>query len=216
MKHTLALALVAGLTTAASAEVVTSYALFGTPGNQAFQAPGTVAANVAGLNLTRGPGLTATAANNSFSSSGWSTDASQDYYSFGFTVDAGFSVVLDNLWIGTRSSGTGPGFMGLFVSTDGFASSLFTFVQVGTAFTNSIVDLSGLGALTGTVEFRLAMLNDVSANGGTVAGTGTFRVGDHFDGTNFSEMRFEGTVIPAPGALALLGLGGLVAGRRRR
>lgn len=216
MKKTIALVLVAGLTTAASAEVITSYTLFGTPGNQAFQAPGTVAANVAGLNLTRGPGLTASAANNSFSSSGWSADASQDYYSFGFTVDAGFSVVLDNLWIGTRSSNTGPGFMGLFVSTDGFANSVFTFVQVGTDFTNSIVDLSGLGALSGTVEFRIAALNNVAANGGTIASGGTFRVGDHFADGVFSEMRFEGTVIPAPGAMALLGLGGLVATRRRR
>ena len=29
-------------------------------------------------------------------------------------------------------------------------------------------------------------------------------------------MSFSGAVVPAPGALALLGLGGLVGGRRRR
>lgn len=216
MKNALALALVAGLATVAHAEVITAYTLFGAAGNETSQSATTVAANVAGLDLTRGAGLTATAAGNSFSASGWSTDTSSDYFSFGFTVDAGYSVNLENLYIGSRSSNTGPGFLGLFVSTDGFTSSLYTFVQTGTAFTNSIVDLSALTGLTGNVEFRIAALNNTSANGGSIAAAGTFRVGDHSDGTNFSEFRFNGTVVPAPGAFALMGLGGLVATRRRR
>ncbi|MCC5821821.1 MAG: PEP-CTERM sorting domain-containing protein [Phycisphaerales bacterium] len=216
MKNALAIALVAGMTTAASAEVITSWVTFGQPGNQVSTPVGTQADNVTGIELTRGPGLNATAANNSFSSSGWTTDQAQDYYSFGFTVDSGFEVNLDTFWVGTRSSGTGPGFLGLYYSGDGFTGLLHTFVQDGTNFNNSIVDLSGLTGLTGTVEFRIAMLNDISANGGTVGAGGTFRVGDHFADGNFTEMRFEGTVIPAPGALALIGLGGLVAGRRRR
>lgn len=217
MMKTLTFALVAGLASAASAtEVITSYALFGATGDQVFQAPASAAAGVSGLDLTRGPGLGASAAGNSFSANGWSSDQSQDYFSFGFTVDAGSSVDLESLWLGSRSSNTGPGFLGLFYSGDGFTTSLFDFIQVGTAFNNSIVDLSGLTGLTGTVEFRIAALNDVSANGGTISSGGTFRIGDHFDGSNFSEVRFEGTVIPAPGAVALLGLGGLVATRRRR
>lgn len=215
MKTITAIALVAGLATAASAEVITSWVNFGQPGDQASSAVGTAAANVSGIELTRGAGLTPTAAGNSFSASGWSTDAN-DYFSFGFTVADGYAVNLSSLWIGTRSSNTGPGFLGLFYSVDGFASSMHTFVQVGTAFNNAVIDLSDLTGLTGTVEFRIAALNNTSANGGSIAAAGTFRVGDHSDGANFTEMRFEGSVVPAPGAMALLGLGGLVAVRRRR
>jgi uncharacterized protein (TIGR03382 family) len=219
MKTITAIALVAGLATAASADVITSWVNFGQPGNQDSSAVGTADANVTGIALTRGSGLNATAANNSFSSSGWDQgdgDDANDYYSFGFTVADGFSVNLDSFWVGSRSSNTGPGFLGLFSSVDGFSTNLFTFTQVGTAFNNVIADMSALTGLTGTVEFRVLALNSVSANGGTVASGGTFRFGDHFDGTNFTEMRFTGTVIPAPGAMALLGLGGLVATRRRR
>ncbi len=216
MKTVTAIALVAGLATAASADVITSWVNFGQPGTQDFSAVGVQAANVTGTVLTRGPGLNATGANNSFSSSGWSSDQSQDYYSFGFSVDAGYSVVLDSFWVGTRSSGTGPGFVGLVYSGDGFSSVLHTFVMPNAVFLNEIVDLSSLGALSGDVEFRLVALNDISAAGGAINPNGTFRVGDHSDGSTFTEMRFEGTVIPAPGAMALLGLGGLVATRRRR
>ena len=108
MKNALALALVAGLATVANADVITAYTLFGASGDQASQAASAAATNVSGLNMTRGAGLTATAAGNSFSASGWSTDTSSDYFSFGFTVDAGYSVNLENLIIGTRSSNTGP------------------------------------------------------------------------------------------------------------
>ena len=216
MKSMIALAAVAGLATVASAEVITSYTTFGQPGNQVFTAPNVQADNVTGMNLTRGPGLTATGANNSFSASGWSTDQSQDYFSFGFTVADGYAVNLESLFIGTRSSNTGPGLLGLFVSTDGFSSNLFTFVQLpDNTFSNSAIDLSALQGLTGEVEFRIAVLENTSANGGTIASSGTFRVGDYFDGS-YSEMRFEGTVVPTPGAIAMLGLGGLVATRRRR
>jgi uncharacterized protein (TIGR03382 family) len=218
MKNMTAIALVAGLATAASAEVITSWANFGQPGDQPFSPVSVQADNITGLNLTRGPGLTGNAGGNSLNSAGWSSDASQDYLSFGFTVADGYTVDLDTLWFGTRSSGTGPGFLGIFVSTDGFSSSVYEFANVGTAFTNAIADMSALTGLTGTVEFRISALNDISAGGGSIGSAGTFRVGDHFDGSVFSEMRFEGSVnvIPAPGAMALLGLGGLVATRRRR
>lgn len=216
MKNAIAIAIAAGLTTAASAEVITSWVNFGQSGDQAASPVGTTAANVTGIELTRGPGLNPSGAGNSFSSSGWSVDQSEDYITFGFTVDAGFSVDLETFWVGARSSNTGPGFLGLFYSGDGFTDALFTFAQDGTNFNNAIVDLSALTGLTGTVEFRIAALNDISANGGTLSSGGTFRVGDHFLDGNFSEMRFEGTVVPAPGAFALIGLGGLVAGRRRR
>ena len=218
MKIVLTAAAVAAMSTVATAEVITSYALFGAPGDQAFQSANVVAANVTGMDLVRGPGLAGNVGSNSFNSAGWSTDRSQDYISFGFTVADGYEVDLSSMWAGTRSSNTGPGQLGVFYSGDGFSTAIATFSQSGTAYTNSVFDMSALTDLTGTVEFRIGLINDASAGGGSVSGTGTFRIGDHYDGANYSEFRFEGTVraVPAPGAFALMGLGGLVAVRRRR
>lgn len=220
MKITVVLAalVAAAGSAAASNEVITSWVNFGQPGNQAFSAVGTQAANVTGANLTRGSGLTPSAAANSLSASGWSFADANDYFAFGFTVDSGYSVDLSELWMGIRSSGTGPGLMGLYYSGDGFSTALSTFnMAPGANFVNTIVNLSALSGLTGTVEFRLKMAADIAANGGAVGSGGTFRAGDHLDGNGtFTEMRFTGKVVPAPASLALLGLGGLVATRRRR
>ncbi len=104
----------------------------------------------------------------------------------------------------------------MYWSGDGFASPVYSFSQSGTDFNNSIADVSALTGLTGTNEFRIYAVNGVSANGGSISSGGTFRVGDHYDGSNFTEFRFEGSVVPAPASAALMGLGGLVAARRRR
>ncbi|MCL4220936.1 MAG: PEP-CTERM sorting domain-containing protein [Phycisphaerales bacterium] len=219
MKNVIALAALVAVAGAsvASGDVITSWVNFGQPGNQAFSSVGTQAANVTGSNLVRGSGLTPSAASNAFSASNWQFGDSNDYFSFGFTVDSGYAVNLESLWIGMRSSNTGPGLMGLYYNGDGYSSALATFdMSPGSVFVNAIVDLSALSGLTGAVEFRLMMAANIAANGGSVSASGTYRVGDHFDGANFSEMRVTGTVVPTPASMALIGLGGLVAGRRRR
>lgn len=216
MRKFAAAAVLAAVAGTASADVITSYVNFGQTGDQAASPVGTVAANVSALPLTRGAGINPSAAGNSISSNGWDDLSADDYFTFGFTVDAGYSVDLDTLWFGSRSSNTGPGFLSVYSSLDGFSAPLYSFAQVGTAFNNNIADLSGLTGLTGSVEFRIYADNGVSANGGAISSGGTFRLGDHFDGANFTEFRFEGTVVPAPASAALLGLGGLVAIRRRR
>lgn len=216
-----ALAVLFALSGSASAVTLVSWDLVGTPGNQA-STPGVAGSGLSGMNLTRGAGLAATAAGGSFSSSGWGGQAT-DYYSFGFSVDAGFTVDLASLYLGTRSSGTGPGVMGLFWSGDSFVAPLTSFTQVNTAFLNSVVDLSALPVLSGDVEFRLVQIGTASANGGvTTASGGTFRVTPYFVQANFDRnLQFTGqvAVIPEPGSLALLlaGLGvvGFVASRRR-
>ncbi len=115
-----------------------------------------------------------------------------DYISFGFTVDAGYSVDLDTFWFGSRRP-TRARVTWAFYSVDGFTTPIYTFTQSGTNFNNAIADVSPLTGLTGTVEFRIAALSDTRADGGTgISGSGTFRVGDHFDGSNFTEVRFEG------------------------
>lgn len=205
----------AGAALAAQADVIAEWDLLGTPGDQA-STTGTAAAHVSAIDLTRGAGLGVSAAGNSFSSVGWNNEAG-DYMSFGFNVEAGYSVDLASLYIGTRSSGTGPGMLGLYYSGDGFSSALTTFTQSGTAFLNSIVNLSSLTGLMGSVEFRIYQIGTVSAGGGVTGTSGTFRLTAYFENGQFSRnLGFEGTVSPAPAALSLLGLGGLVASRRRR
>lgn len=215
MKTVAALIALAALAGAAGAQLA-QWDFLGQPGNQVTN-PGIGSVNVAAMDLTRGAGLSPSAAANSFSASGFTAEPT-DYFSFGFTVDPGFQVDLDDLFIGTRSSGTGPGTIGLFYNGDGFASPITTFDQSpGANFVNSIVDLSSLPNLSGNVEFRLAQIGTTAANGGATGSGGTFRVTGYFAGGVFAQnMGFTGTVIPAPGALALVGLAGLIGGRRRR
>ncbi len=216
MSKTAAIVAAVAFAGAANATVITSYTLFQEPGDQAFTPATTSAANVSGLDLTRSANLNPTAAGNSISASGWTPD-STSYFSFGFSVDAGFVVNLDELIIATRSSNTGPGELGLFYSGDNFSTNLHTFSQSGTSFLNSTIDLSALTNLDGTVEFRISPIADIRANGDpNISPNGTFRISEFFDGNDFFPVQFTGEVVPAPASAALLGLAGLVAARRRR
>lgn len=204
---------------AASAQVVADWALFGEPGDQVFTPAASSAANVSGLDMTRGAGLTPNVGNNSLNSRGWNTlDSSVDYVSFGFAVDAGWQVDLSELWMGSNASNTGPGDMGLTYSGDGFSSVLHQWIQPA-GFFNQIIDLSSLSGLTGNVEFRIIALSDTRADGNpdlSIGAGGTFRVGEHFADGNFTNVQFTGSVIPTPGAVALFGLAGVAGLRRRR
>jgi hypothetical protein len=217
--------LVAGSLAALPVQAISTLAYWDTlaaPGNQAFTA-GAGSANVTAENLIRGPGLTPSGAANSFSASGWNAG---EYFSLGFTVASGYKVSLDRMYLGSRSSGTGPGTMALYYSGDGFSSALATFNQApGGNFVNSIVDLTALTNLVGTVEFRIGMVAGAAANGGSVASAGTFRVGGYFENGLFErDLQFTGLteaiggVVPLPAAawLMLAGLGALAATARRR
>lgn len=217
MKKTFALVLAAGLTAAASADVLVSYDALGLTGTEPQITGVAGTANLTAVDMVRGAGLIGNAGANSMNTAGW-TGESTDYISFGFTVDAGFTANVDQLIIGTRSSGTGPGIMGVFYNGDGFTTALGTINQApGGNFVNSIINLN-LTGLSGNVEFRLIQVGTVSAGGGTTGSGGTFRVADYLDGDgNFLDTQLTGEIIvPAPGAFALMGLGGLVAARRRR
>lgn len=218
MVRTLAVVAVAGMAASAGAQTIANWNTAGLAGNEPTLAPLTSATNVVASNVTRGSGITATTAGNSLSASGWNDLSPDDYFQFGFTVDAGFQVDLTSLVIGTRSSSTGPGSIGIFYSTDGFATSaqVATIAQPSAAFVNSSIDLSTLPNLGGTVAFRVVSLGGPSANGTTQAATGTFRITNFFNPADSGSFGFTGTVIPTPGTAGLMVIGGLIAARRRR
>lgn len=209
----------------ASATTIVTWETFGNAGNEPFVEPTNVATGLVGLNLERGPGLSATGASNSFNSSAWAwlggVRQADDFVSFGFDVQAPFKVEEARLLFGSRSSNTGPGPLGLYWSGDNFTDPIHTWTHVNDNWTNHDIDLSGLGILeAGTYEFRIQSIADQRANDpqNTIAGAGTMRVGDYFQsGQGFSLFRFEGVVTPEPGRAVLLVLGGvLLLGRRRR
>jgi hypothetical protein len=183
------------LTGVASAQaVIAGWDLSGAPGDQ-VSTPATLAASfVTGLDMARGAGINPTAANNSISANGWEDLAVDDYFTFGFTVDAGYAVDLAELQISTRSSNTGPANLALRYSVDNFTADLATIVNSGTLFTDVILDLTALPALSGNVEFRLYATNNVSANGGTIGSTGTMRIARYYDGASYLPVEFRGTV----------------------
>lgn len=199
------------------AVTIADWDLNGQPGSQASLAANSAAPNITGNTLSRGAGLTGSAGANSMNASGWTGDAT-DYYSFGFTVGAGYQVDLNSLYIGTRSSNTGPGTIGLYYNGDGFASAITTFNQApGSNFVNTIVNLSALPNLSGIVEFRLAAIGSTAANGGATSAAGTFRVTAYFVGGIFDHnLGFSGEVIPTPGSATLAALGVAAMGMRPR
>jgi hypothetical protein len=217
---------VAGSLAALPAQALSTLAYWdtlGQPGSQ-VTSPGAGSPNVTATSIARGPGLNAASASNAFSASGWNAG---EYFSLGFTVGSGYRVSLASLYIGTRSSATGPGTMGLYYSGNGFSTALATFNQApGGNFVNSIVNLSALTNLVGTVEFRIGMIAGAAANGGGVQSAGTFRVGAYFENGIFErDLQFTGTTealggapVPLPAAawLMLAGLGAMVTMARRR
>ncbi|TVP78803.1 MAG: hypothetical protein EA353_07615, partial [Puniceicoccaceae bacterium] len=176
----------------------------GEPGDQVSTAGTSSVGAITGAIVDRGPGIGSTAAGNSISSNGWdSLDPTEDFFSFRFDIAAGFSVDIDRLVIGTRSSGAGPGELALRYSGDGFTSDLATFTQSGTAFLNSDIALN-LTELTGSVEFRVVATSDVRADGDLgITDTGTFRLVNYFSGGDTGGITFSGTAVPEPGAYAL-------------
>ncbi|MBX7106625.1 MAG: hypothetical protein K1X57_21300 [Gemmataceae bacterium] len=208
--------------TTARADIV-AYEMAGQPGDQASSAATLVTPGVSALALSRGAGLTPTAGANSINSSGWSTDPT-DFYLLGFTVAPGFTAFINSIAFAGRSSNTGPGFVNVLYSVDnGPETLLTTLTMAGTAFNNQSFNFAQVTANSSfRVFFRAA--NTTSANGGTIAAAGTFRLGDYSPdgGTTFLPISLGGSVataaVPEPSQVVLVGVmaAGLVVARLRR
>lgn len=148
----------------------------------------------------------------SFSSNNWSVG---DYYQIAVST-AGYSNI-SLAWDQTRSS-TGPSNFRVDMSTDGtnFSTILasYSVIQAGLAGTNTLAwsVANGVQAAFTTTISSIVGADDQATlvfrfvNLSTVATGGTNRI---------DNIIVSGDVVPAPGALALLGLAGLAARRRR-
>jgi hypothetical protein len=207
----------------ASSELAAEWDTTGKAGNEA-SIQGTGYKCFTAGDLTRGAGLSGSSASNNFGSTGWSGTDAGDYYEFSLSVAAGFKAELDELWIATRSSGTGPGTIGLYSSLDNFSTAIYSITQGVANYVNSVIDL-GINLDCGeAITFRLYEIGNTQADGsGDTVNTGTFRAGDYYDGTTdtFYNIGIKGectSCVPVPAAAWLLGSGllGLVGLKRKR
>ncbi|MCU0688901.1 MAG: hypothetical protein MUE97_04070 [Phycisphaerales bacterium] len=150
------------------------------------------------------------------------SNSNSRFWAFFYTIDAGatwtrLSVSAANANPGITPAGGAPASTaGLFGPAGTF--SAFDIANVTGAgddwFNGRSVNLTGIAGVNNNPNFGfrvLASFGDgttyLPSGTGNYAGTGTAR---------FDMATVTGTLIPTPGAVALLGLGGLVAGRRRR
>jgi MYXO-CTERM domain-containing protein len=142
------------------------------------------------------------------------------YIAFTLTADAGFAIDMTSITFGLGRSATGVRQWQWRSSLDNFASALTNYTTLNAGLTNTAgvlqnpdansnwtgntLTVSGAGfSGLSSVEFRLYGYNSEATTG-----TGGLQ----------GPLTFTGTVsaVPAPGAVALLGVAGLLGARRRR
>ena len=153
------------------------YDFSGQAGNQVVTVASDHHASVIPIDVARGGGLSLASGANSLNSAHWHDLAANDYIRFGLTVAPGFKARLTELKFTSRSSNAGPGTLALRSSNDGFITNLKSWNQFNSGDAHVSVDLSSLGDIEGTSEFRIFSASNVSASGGTVGSSGTWRLG---------------------------------------
>ena len=175
--------------------------------------------------------LTSTGSNGNFRASGWALDGAtvggltgqidtSKYITFTISANAGFTIDMSTITFGLGRSGTGPRQWQWRSSVDNFSAALSNYTSLSAGLTNTsgvlqnpdsnsswtgntlTVSGSGFSGLT-SIEFRLYGYNSEGSGG-----TGGLQGPLSFTGSV--------TAVPAPGAMALLGVAGLLGARRRR
>jgi hypothetical protein len=198
------------------ADLLAGWDVNGLAGTNNNLTPSVLAPNITSGNIARGPGLTGSAAANSFLSTSWTVGgtvidaiATNDYFSVTLNASLGNTLSLTNLsWIVNRSN-QGPTNFTLRSSFDGFAADITTWTRTGTTAGNVQTDLSISGV--NTIEFRI-----YGYNAGGSGGTG--RIADGGDiGQTGIDFGVFGTVVPEPATFMLMsaGLVALSASRRK-
>jgi hypothetical protein len=208
---------VLGLTgsSARSDSILQQYEFQGQTGSETTLAPTFVASGLTGLNFTESPLLTPSAGVNSMNSSGWN-QANVDY-SFGFTIQPGQEVTVDQIILTSRSSATGPGFINLEASVNGAAPTVVAGItQTSTNFNDEFLAITPVTA-TSSLTFFFVTANQTSAGGGTIGSAGTFRIGDFNPAGTPTPFTIDGTIspvsaVPEPSALMLATIGLSVVG----
>jgi hypothetical protein len=149
---------------------------------------------------------------------GWDGVDVDDYVELGISVADGYEVTLDTLYIGTMSSLSGPGSIGIFTSDNDYSSPLMIIEQIALEQTYTAVDLDGR-VVSGDFFIRLYEDGNSQAgdSGEATANNGTLSVFEYSNDLNVS-IGGEISPVPVPGAIWLLGSGLIMAvvSRRRR
>ncbi len=204
---------VAALIAAGSTASATSYTInFDQDANGNAIANGSTAANqYAAWGVAFSP--------NAFAGSGWATNTGMTITST--DTGGGYSPSLGQVLHAFNAD---------WLNEDGDPSFLMTFsTPIDSLSMDVIGDTGGQDGfqtffvgfdITGTIQTGLAQASGIGGieNIGTTFSADTYyvgvAVGEFFDWVGVDNIRFN--TVPTPGAMAVLGLGGLVAGRRRR
>ena len=217
---TMAVMLVAA--TVVHADTIAAWDMSGNAGSAGTQVATTTGAGMTAGSFAVGPGLQTNAgwvdSVNSYadwqvsSSLEWALGGGQDYFSFSLTPGAGQTASYSNVYtrfvVNAGNTGTDINFA-LLSSQTGFTTNdvLGTFNAITGTATNFVpevftvdFDLSGEAALQGVAtatEFRIYTWKN---SGGNRIG-----IGKTWSGQTGDDLRVDGSVIPEPGTLGLLG-----------